>query len=158
MKNVRYVVIVNFFLSCFVSLVKFSSWFKFHINNITGSGVMTITFYKGLTRNPEIRNTPVWVLLNIWRLWQERDTKFGKNVCYKILMNAAKCQCLNFTVSVLLRENQLGGGAEFNPLSPLHPHTQIRVKNKNVWAYCKLHLTNYIKILRAAVSEFINYQ
>ena len=43
----------------FVPLVKFSYWSKFHINIITGPGVVTISFYKGLTRNLEIRNTPV---------------------------------------------------------------------------------------------------
>ena len=35
----------------------FSYRSKFHVNIITGSGVMIIFFYKGLTRNPEIRNT-----------------------------------------------------------------------------------------------------
>ena len=52
-------IIVKFLLRCFVALVKFSYWSKFHVNVITGSGVMTIFFYKGLTRNPENRNTPV---------------------------------------------------------------------------------------------------
>ena len=47
----------NFF--DFVSLAKFSYWSKFHVNIITGSGVMTIFFYKGLSRNAEIGNTPV---------------------------------------------------------------------------------------------------
>ena len=37
-------------------------------NIITGSGIMTIFYHKGLTRNPEIENTPVWALPNIWRL------------------------------------------------------------------------------------------
>ena len=32
---------------------------SFIVNIITGSGVMTIFFYKGLTRNPEIENTIV---------------------------------------------------------------------------------------------------
>ena len=32
---------------------------KFHVNVITGSGDMTIFFFKGLTRNPEIGNTLV---------------------------------------------------------------------------------------------------
>ena len=41
---------------------------------------MTIFFYKGLTGNLEIRNTPVWVLPNIWRLGWVRDTKSGTNV------------------------------------------------------------------------------
>ena len=63
----RHDVIVKFFGDCFVSLVNFSYWSKFHVNFITGSRIMTILFYKGLTRNPEIRNTPVWLLPNIWR-------------------------------------------------------------------------------------------
>ena len=49
----------NFFDVFFVFLVKLSYWSKFHVNMITGSGVMTIFFYKRLTRNPEIGNTPV---------------------------------------------------------------------------------------------------
>ena len=52
------------FLACrrqffFASVVKFSYWSKFHVNIITGPGIMTIFFYKGLARNPEIGNTPV---------------------------------------------------------------------------------------------------
>ena len=81
---------------CRVSLVKFSCWSKFHVNIMTGSGVMTIFFYKRLTRNPEIGNTPVWVLPNIWRLGRVRDTKFGTNVSNKKLLNTAKCQGYNF--------------------------------------------------------------
>ena len=50
-------IIVKRFWRCIVSLAKFSYWPKFHDNIITGSGVMTILFYKGLTRNPEIGNT-----------------------------------------------------------------------------------------------------
>ena len=42
------------FWRCFVSLVNFSYWPKFNANVITGSGVMTIYFYKTLTRNLEI--------------------------------------------------------------------------------------------------------
>ena len=44
----------SIFLSCFFSLVKFSHWSKFHVNIITGSEVMIIFFYKGLTKNSEI--------------------------------------------------------------------------------------------------------
>ena len=55
----RYDVIINFFLtlpcfSCQVQLLVL-----IHVNIMCGSGVMTVFFYKGLTRNPEIRNTPV---------------------------------------------------------------------------------------------------
>ena len=38
-----------FFWCCLVSLVKFSSWSKFYVNIITDSGVITISFSKGLT-------------------------------------------------------------------------------------------------------------
>ena len=55
----RHDVIVQFFGGCFVSLVKFRYWSKFHVNIITGSGIITIFFYKGLIRNPEIGNTHV---------------------------------------------------------------------------------------------------
>ena len=89
--------------------VKFSYWSKFHVNIITGSGVMTIFFCKGLTRNPKIGNTPVWVLPNIRRLGGVWDTKFGKSVSNEMLLNAAKYQVRAFTVSELLRENQQGG-------------------------------------------------
>ena len=94
----RHDVFVKFFWRCFVSLVKFSCWSKFHVNiNVSiGSGVMIISFYKGLTRNPEIGNNPVWVLPNIWRLGRVRSTEFGTEA-----LNA-------FTVSELLRENQKG--------------------------------------------------
>ena len=82
----------DFFSRCFVSLVKFSYLFKFHVNIITGSGVMAISFYKGLIRNVEIGNTPVWVVSNIWRLGRARNTKFGTNVSNKMLLVPAKCQ------------------------------------------------------------------
>ena len=61
------------FWQSFVSIVRSSYWSKFHVNIITASGIMAISFYKGLTRNPEIGNTPIWVLLNIWRLGRARN-------------------------------------------------------------------------------------
>ena len=90
----RHDVIVKFCGSYFVSFVKFSYSSKFHVNIITGSGIMTILFYKGLTKNPEIGNTPVWVLPNILRRRQVMDTTFFKNVSNRILLNTAKFQVL----------------------------------------------------------------
>ena len=84
------------FWRCFVFLIKFMYWSKFHVIIITGSGVMTIFFYKGLTINPEVQNTTVWVFLNIWRLRRVRNTKFGRNISNKMLLNAAKCQGYSF--------------------------------------------------------------
>ena len=81
--------------------------------SITGSGVMTIFFYKELTRNLENGNTPAGVLPNIWRLGQVRDTKFGMNVS-RMLQNV---RVTAFTFTVLLLQ-----GGKITP-SP----TQIRV-------------------------------
>ena len=109
----------NFFWCCFVSLLKFSYWSKFHVNIITGSGVMTVFFYQELTRNPKTGNTPVWNLPNIWRLWQVRDTKFGANVSNKILLKAAKCQGYSFYRWVIKGKPTRGeGGVKSLPPSP----------------------------------------
>ena len=111
-----------FFWRCFVSLVKFSYCSKFHVNIMTDSGVMTISFYKGLTRNPEIGNTPVWVLPNIWRLGRVMDTKFGTNVSNKMLLNAAKCQGYSFYCFWVIKGIPTGRGGKIThpPLSPPH--------------------------------------
>ena len=77
------------FLTAFFSLVKFSYCSKFHVNIIIGSGVMTIFFYKRLTINPEIGNTPVGVLL-------VRDTKFGMIVYNEMLLNASNARSYSF--------------------------------------------------------------
>ena len=75
-----------------VQFFLFSYWSKSHVNITIASVVMTIFFYKGLARNSEIRNTPVWVLPDIWRLVRVKDTKFGTNIFNKILLNPEKCQ------------------------------------------------------------------
>ena len=49
-----------------------------------------------MARNPEIGNTPVWILPNIWRLGRVMDTKFGTNGTNKMLLNAAKFQGYSF--------------------------------------------------------------
>ena len=72
----------------FVTIVKFSYWSKFHVNIITGSAVITISFYKRLTKNTEIVNKPVQVSHNIWRLVRVKNTKFGTNVSNKTLLIA----------------------------------------------------------------------
>ena len=51
-----YEIIVKVFWHCFVSLVKFSYWSKFHIDIITGSWVMTFTFKSDW---PEIRKLEI---------------------------------------------------------------------------------------------------
>ena len=112
--NWKNVVIVEVFWCCFSSLVKFSYLSKFHVNIITSSGVMTISFCKRLTRNPEIGNIPVWVLPNIWRLGQVKNSKFGTNVSNKILLNAAKSQGYSFN-RIWVIEGKPTGGKKLPP-------------------------------------------
>ena len=73
-----------------------SHWSKFHVNIITSSGVMTIFFCRGLTKNPENGNTSIWVLPNIWKLERVRKTKFDLSLSNKMFLNAAKCQSCSF--------------------------------------------------------------
>ena len=93
-----------FFWRCFVSFVKFSYWSKFHVDIITGSGVMTIYFYKGLTWNPEIEILPSefcpisgdWAKLGILNLaWMS--------------LNAAKCQGHNIYRFWVIKGKPTGG-------------------------------------------------
>ena len=109
---------------CRVSLVKFSFWSKFHVNIMTGFGVMTIFVYKGLTRNPEIGNTPIWVLPNIRKLGHVRDNKFSTNVSNKKLQGAATCQGYSFYRFRVIK-GKTTGGVKITlspPPAPPHPH------------------------------------
>ena len=113
----------HIFWRCFVSLIKFSYWSKFHVNISTGSRIMTIFFHKRLTRNLEIGNTTVWVLPNIWRLGWVMGTKFGTNVPNRMSLNAAKFQGYNFDRSWVIKGKPTGRVK----LPPPPTTTQIRV-------------------------------
>ena len=120
---------ITFFWSCLVFPVQFSYWLNFHVNIITGSGVMTISFYKGLSRNPDIRNTPFWVLLNIWRLGRVRNTKLGTNVSNKMLL-------LPF-LRYWGRANRVGeGGRQLTP----HIQSQLVTKYLRLTANSSFHV------------------
>ena len=115
----RHDIIVKFFWRCLIPLVKFNYLSKFNVNIIIRSGVMTISFYKGLTRHSEIGNNPIWVLPNIWRLgWV--------NVSSKILLNAAKCQGCCFYRFWVNKGKPTGweGGRKITS----SPRTKIRIK------------------------------
>ena len=111
-------VIVNFFWGYVVSLVTCSYWSKFHVNFITASGVMIIFFHKGLTRNPKIGNSPTWVLPNIWRLGQFRDTKFGTDISKEMLLNGANCQGYRFYHFWVIMGKTTGGEGKITPPPP----------------------------------------
>ena len=78
-------------------------------------GVETILVYKGLTRYVEIVNTPAWVLHNIWRLGQVRDTEFGTNVSNKMLLIASKCQGYSFYCFWVIKGKPTGGRQNYSP-------------------------------------------
>ena len=114
------------FLTLQYFLVKFSYWPKFHVNIMLG--VMTIFVNKELSRNPKIGNIPVWVLSNIWRLGQVRDTKFGTNVSNKMLLNTSKCQGYSFYRFWFIKRKPKGGRYNYSP-------AQISVK---YWVLVKI--------------------
>ena len=76
------------FSAVVVFLFKLSSWSIFNANIITCSGVMTIFVYKGLTRNPEIGNTPFRPISGDWgKLWIPnlvRIRLMKSSECYKM--------------------------------------------------------------------------
>ena len=122
---------------------------------ITDSGIMTILFYKGLTRNPDIGNTPVWVLPNTCRLGQVMDTKFDTNVSNRMLLNAAK-----FIQGKPTAAGGGGGGKITTAPSP----TQIRVKCLTVRSFKVFNSCNFFQndieninpILLKCISTILN--
>ena len=125
----RHDVILKFSWRCFVSRVKLSYWSKFHVNVVTGSGVMTISFVRDW---PEIWKLEItlsefspksadWSDIGIPNLAKMYLTK-----CCWILQNA---RVTAFTVSELLKENQQG--VKLPPAPP--PSTQIRSSKHSSW-------------------------
>ena len=106
--------------------VKFSYWFKFHVNIIPGSGVMTISFYIRdwlEIRKSKIPPSDFWPISGNWgklRILNLVRTSLIK--CYSMLKNS---RVTAFIVYELLKENQQGD--IFN--LPHHPH---RLKLKHV--------------------------
>ena len=113
----RHDVIAKLFWRLFVSLIKSSYWSKFHVNIITGSGVMTTFFIRNW---PEIRKLEIpkseffpisgdCGKLRIPNLARMSLMKF-----YWMLQNA---RFTAFTVSELLRGGGVGG-IKLRPRSP----------------------------------------
>ena len=116
----RYYVIVHCFWRFFISVVNFNYWSRFHVNIINISVVMTTFFHEGLTRNPEIGKTHVWVLANVWRLELARDTKFRTYVSNKMLLKNENCQDYSFYSFwvIKVKSSKRGGGGKISV--PLH--------------------------------------
>ena len=135
----RHDVNVNVFWRCFISLVTVSYWSKFYVNIVTGSGIMTIFFYMGLTRNIEIGNTPIWVLPIIWRLGRVMDTEFGTNLSNKMLLNAAKFQGYDFYRFWVIKGKPTGGvKLPTPPPSPPPTHTHTHTPRLGLKSYNRI--------------------
>ena len=122
-------VTVKFVSGSFISLVMFSYRSKFHVNIITGSGVLTIYFSKRLNTNPERGNTLAWVLPKIWSSQRQvRDSKFGTVVSNEIFLNAAKYQSYSFHCSwvITLPPSTQIGTNETPQLVNKKCYTQVR--------------------------------
>ena len=87
----------------------FSYWSKFYVNLITGSEIMIIFFYKGLTKKPEIGSTKF--SHNILTLGRVKNTKFGTDVSNEILLNAEKYRFYHIWV---IKENHQGWVGKIN--------------------------------------------
>ena len=101
----QHAVFVKVFWDCVVSLVKISYWSKFHVNIVTGSGVKTVFFQKGLTgiRKSEIPPSKFFAISGDW-------DELRMNVSDKVLLNAANCQGYCFYHFWVIRKKQRGGG------------------------------------------------
>ena len=112
-----------------VTLSSFSLWSKFHVNMKIGPEVMKIFDYKRLAWNSLVGNNSVWVLLNIWRLENVRDTKFGTNVSNKMLLNARKYQGHSFYCFRVIKVKPTG----WVKINPAPTQIRVRVFGINFW-------------------------
>ena len=93
----------------FVSVVKFSYWSKFHVNIITGSGVMTVSFIRDWPEiwKSEIPPSGFCPISGDWggELAIPNVVRMSLLKCYWMLLNF---RVTALTISELLRENQQG--------------------------------------------------
>ena len=152
--------------SQFVDMTSWLNFFDvvlFRLSNlVTGPSFMAISslvlelwqfFYKELTRNPKIRNTPVWRLPNIWGFGRVRDTKFGINVSNKISRNAAKCQ--DYSFYRVIKGKLTRGGENYRPPTT----TQIRFKRKHKrcnWFWREKNVTVNKRRIKTTLRRKIN--
>ena len=107
--NYQHDVIVIFW-RCFVSRVRFTYWSKFHVDIATDSGVMINLLLQEIDQKYRNRKYPIWVLPNIWKLEQVRNTKFGMQVSNRLWLNAAKSQGYSFYHLCVVTGKTIGWG------------------------------------------------
>ena len=104
----------------------------FLLSLVTGPNFMSISslvlklwqisfIYKGLNKNTEIGNTPVWILPNIWRLGWVKNTKLGTNASNTMLLKVAKCHGYSFYCFWVIKGKPTGGIKFLQPRLGLRP-------------------------------------
>ena len=83
-------------------------------------------FYKGLIRNSEIGNTPVWILPNIWRLRQVGIPNLAR-------MSLIKCYCMLQNARVIKGKPAGGDGWGEVKSPPPSPQPRLGLKDKLVF-------------------------
>ena len=71
---------------------------------------MKIMLKKGLNRNSVIGITPVWILPNIWRLAQVKNSRLGANVSNDMFLIDGKCQAYSFYRFWIIKGKLTGDG------------------------------------------------
>ena len=94
--------------------------------------------YKGLARNPQLGNTPVWVLHDIFTLGRVMDTKLGTIVSNEMLLNGANCQGYSFYCFWVIKRKQTGDNITLIPPTRLGLRLQINLRLKP-WNIVLLH-------------------
>ena len=111
----RYDVIVFFKKNCHISLDKFSYWFKFHVNIITGFGVKKIFVYKrSEIRKSEILPSEFFQYLETRRSWGNQIWQPKSLMKSYLILLRATITALTF--SELLTGNQHERGKNNFPL------------------------------------------
>ena len=91
------------------------------------------SFIRDFRNTTDIRNTTIWVLSNIWRPGQVRDTKFGTNILIKRNWMLQNARVTAFIVPELLRENQQRSMKLPHPTQP-----RLGLKTIQRWHCCKI--------------------
>ena len=113
MSKFAHMTLSSFFWHCFVFILKFSYWSRFHVNI--------------MTRNPEIRNTVVRVFYNIFRVGEVRETKVGKNVSNEMLTNTPKFKGYSFYCFWVIKGKPTGGKTTSSP-----PRLWLKLMNHDI--------------------------
>ena len=130
----------SIFWRCFVSLVKFSYWPKFHVNIITGSGLWHF-FSQGIDQKPGNRKYPGQSFVQYLETGWVRDIKLSTDISNEILLNTTKCQGYILDYFWVIKGKPTGVEVK---LPTNLPPTQIRVDFMKIIYFILFLITFFI--------------